>query len=85
MIDVSAWVRRLMFAITVAALTLAGWTLYENHTLISTNAELAHYITTKLDSLEADVRALRASSVGLREALRGGRLVVADSILRADK
>ena len=85
MIDVDALIRRLTLLVAVCCAVAAGWMLYENHTLIRTNAELAHYITTQLDSLEADVRALRVSSVGLREALRGGRLVAADSILRADK
>ena len=52
----------------------------KNDALLATNAELAHYITVKLTSMEFDLNILRQSDIILSAALTGGADV--DEVLR---
>ena len=80
MIHIDTLIRWFMTVMIVASLTLAGWLAYENHTLIRTNATLAHYVTTKLDSMDAELG--RISGIDVSGALRVGGSRAVDSLLR---
>ena len=80
MIHLDTLIRWVMTVAILASLTLAGWLAYENHTLIHTNAELARYVTGRLDSLDAELG--RISGIDVSEALRVGGLVAVEALLR---
>ena len=61
MIDLDAWRYRLTLGLALMCLFGAGWLAYENHTLTQTNAELAHLVSVKLDSMEVVI--LRADEL----------------------
>ena len=84
MIDVDLWLRNLAIICATLALVYAGWLTYQNDRLSATNAELAHWVTEKVDRLEIEIAALRSSSAEITEALETRGSV--DSVLRsADK
>ena len=82
MIDLNTLARWLMFIVMLAALSTAGWIYHENHTLIATNAELARWVTEKMESLESEIAILRESENDMRGALRASGSRAADSVMR---
>ena len=82
MIDLNTLTRWLMFIVMLAALSIAGWVQYENHTLIATNSELARWVTEKIEVLEHELSVLRRSDAEVMQALRTSGSRVADSLLR---
>ena len=80
-IDVSTWVRNFAVIVCLLAVALAGWTAHENHTLIATNAELARWVTEKVEGFEHELSALRRSDAEVMQALRTSGSRVADSLL----
>ena len=89
MIDINAWLTRASLLVAFVATLAAIGLFYNNYTLANNNAELAHYVTTKLDSMESNMAALETFRLESVEALRSGvpgaYLAVvarADSILR---
>ena len=83
MIDLDAWKIRIAFLVAIWCGIVAGSLAYQNYTLTQSNAELSHFIGSKLDSLEVVQARLAANQLAGFEALRvgvGSR--VADSIVR---
>ena len=79
-IDVDAVVRWFLCLAVVLSLFLSSYLAYENHTLIRTNAELARYVTGRLDSLDAELG--RIPELDISGALRVGGSRAVDSLLR---
>ena len=84
-IDVDVWLRNIAFVCAVLALSYAGWVTHESHILIETNAELARWVTEKIEALEHEISILRKSESEVMQALRTSGSRVADSLLQRGK
>lgn len=62
-------VRNAAILCATLALVYAGWLTYQNDRLSATNAELAHWVTEKIEGLENELAALRTSEAQLMDAL----------------
>ena len=82
MIPLEKFVAWLAVGLRVLSIIFAALVQRENHTLTSTNAELARYVTTTLDSLEVEIAALRRSEDEIRDALESGGPREVLSVLR---
>ena len=84
MIDVDRVIFWFVMTIAFVCVLMSGVVLFQNHRLVRSNAELSHFIDSRLDSLEIVQARLTANQLAGFEALRlgvGSR--VADSIMRS--
>ena len=84
MIDLDRLTRWLLFTATMCAGLIAGWLVYENHTLITANSSLVEMLDEQLSIAEERIAVLEGVQSDVMTALTRGS-VAADSILRDKK
>ena len=67
----SRMIRDVAIALAIFFAGLSSWLAADNRTLIQTNAELAHYVTQKLDSLEVELNRVVEVNLATMDALYG--------------